>query len=185
MNDMIISSCFDMNLQLSVQNCQNLFIVNCQLYFIIHNRTMKGVTTRYNYDNRNRLIEKIEGGMQTAYRYDPQGNLLEEEGRRGTTRYTYDCFNRTESVRTAEGGYIRNRYDAEGLRYELYENGKFSRFIFSGREVVTEVDADYGLKTAIIRGHELLAQKDNKDSSITSTMLMEMLLHWWTAGVRW
>ncbi len=128
------------------------------------NRTMKGVTTRYNYDNRNRLIEKIEGGMQTSYRYDPQGNLLEEEGRRGTTRYTYDCFNRTESVRTAEGGYIRNRYDAEGLRYELYENGKVSRFIFSGREVVTEVDADYGLKAAIIRGHELLAQKDNKDS---------------------
>ena len=39
-----------------------------------------------------------------------------------------------------------------------------SRFIFSGREVVTEVDADYGLKVAIIRGHELLAQKDNKDS---------------------
>jgi RHS repeat-associated protein len=128
------------------------------------NRTMKGITTRYNYDNRNRLIEKIEGGMQTSYRYDPQGNLLEEEGRRGTTRYTYDCFNRTESVRTAEGGYVRNRYDAEGLRYELYENGKVSRFIFSGREVVTEVDADYGLKAAIIRGHELLAQKDNKDS---------------------
>ncbi len=128
------------------------------------NRTMKGITTRYNYDNRNRLIEKIEGGMQTAYRYDPQGNLLEEEGRRGTTRYTYDCFNRTESVRTAEGGFIRNRYDPEGLRYELYENGKVNKFIFSGREVVTEVDADYGLKAAIIRGHELLAQKDNKDS---------------------
>jgi len=36
MNDVIISSCFDMNLQLSVENCQNLFIVNCQLYFIIH-----------------------------------------------------------------------------------------------------------------------------------------------------
>jgi len=128
------------------------------------NRTMKGITTRYNYDNRNRLIEKIEGGMHTAYRYDPQGNLLEEEGRRGTTRYTYDCFNRTESVRTAEGGFIRNRYDPEGLRYELYENGKVNKFIFSGREVVTEVDADYGLKVAIIRGHELLAQKDNKDS---------------------
>jgi YD repeat-containing protein len=120
------------------------------------NRTMKGIATGYNYDNRNRLIEKIEGGMQTSYRYDPQGNLLEEEGRRGTTRYTYDCFNRTESVRTAEGGYIRNRYDAEGLRYELYENGKVSRFIFSGREVVTEVDADYGLKAAIIRGHQPL-----------------------------
>jgi len=128
-------------------------------------RIMKDVTVKYSYDRRNRLIEKIEGGMQTSYRYDPQGNLIEEEGRRGTTRYTYDCFNRTESVRTAEGGYIRNRYDPEGLRYELYENGKVSRFIFSGREVVTEVDDNYGLKAAIIRGHEILAQKDSKDSS--------------------
>ncbi|HOV28159.1 MAG TPA: RHS repeat-associated core domain-containing protein [Pseudobacteroides sp.] len=68
-------------------------------------------------------------------------------------------------MRTAEGGYIRNRYDPEGLRYELYENGKVSRFIFSGREVVTEVDDNYGLKAAIIRGHEILAQKDSKDSS--------------------
>ena len=40
-----------------------------------------------------------------------------------------------------------------------------SRFIFSGREVVTEVDDNYGLKAAIIRGHEILAQKDSKDSS--------------------
>ena len=38
-------------------------------------------------------------------------------------------------------------------------------FIFSGREVVTEVDDNYGLKAAIIRGHEILAQKDSKDSS--------------------
>jgi hypothetical protein len=30
----------------------------------------------------------------------------------------------------------------EGLRYELLENGKLSRFIFSGGEVVTEVDAN-------------------------------------------
>ncbi|NLP15192.1 MAG: RHS repeat-associated core domain-containing protein, partial [Clostridium sp.] len=128
-------------------------------------RSFNNVTVNYDYDKRNRLIEKIEGGMQTSYRYDPQGNLIEEEGRRGTTRYTYDCFNRTESVRSAEGGFIRNRYDAEGLRFELNENGKVSRFIYSGSEVVTEVDADYRLKAAIIRGHEILAQKDVRDNS--------------------
>ena len=113
-------------------------------------RSLGNITVSYDYDKRNRLIEKIEGGIQTSYSYDPQGNLIEEEDRRGTTRYTYDCFNRTESVRSANGGYIRNRYDAEGLRFELHENGKVSRFIFSGSEVVTEVDADYGLKAAII-----------------------------------
>ena len=63
------------------------------------------------------------------------------------------------------GGYVQNRYDPEGLRYELLENGKLSRFIFSGREVVAEVDANNSLKAAIVRGHEILAQKDARDNS--------------------
>ena len=128
-------------------------------------RTFNNAVTKYDYDRRNRLTEKIEGGVQTSYRYDPQGNLIAEEGRHGTTRYTYDCFNRTASIQSAMGGYVQNRYDPEGLRYELWENGKLSRFIFSGREVVAEVDANNSLKAAIVRGHEILAQKDARDSS--------------------
>ena len=111
------------------------------------------------------MTEKVEGGVQTSYRYDPQGNLIAEEGQHGTTRYTYDCFNRTASIQSAMGGYVQNRYDPEGLRYELLENGKLSRFIFSGREVVAEVDANNSLKAATVRGHEILAQKDARDNS--------------------
>jgi RHS repeat-associated protein len=103
----------------------------------------------------------VEGGIQTSYQYDPQGNLIAEEGRYGTT----NCFNRTASIQGAKGGYVQNRYDPEGLRYELLENGKISRFIFSGGEVVTEVDANNSLKAAIVRGHEILAQKDVRDNS--------------------
>ena len=128
-------------------------------------RTFNNAVTKYDYDRRNRLTEKIEGGVQTSYRYDPQGNLIAEEGRHGTTRYTYDCFNRIASIQSAMGGYVQNRYDPEGLRYELWENGKLSRFIFSGREVVAEVDANNSLKAAIVRGHEILAQKDVRDNS--------------------
>ena len=128
-------------------------------------RTFNNVITKYDYDRRNRLTEKVEGGIQTSYRYDPQGNLIAEEGRHGITRYTYDCFNRTASIQSAMGGYVQNRYDPEGLRYELLENGKLSRFIFSGREVVAEVDANNSLKAAIVRGHEILAQKDVRDNS--------------------
>ena len=128
-------------------------------------RAFNNITTSYDYDRRNRLSEKVEGGIQTSYQYDPQGNLIAEEGRYGTTRYTYDCFNRTASIQGAKGGYVQNRYDPEGLRYELLENGKLSRFIFSGGEVVTEVDANNSLKAAIVRGHEILAQKDVRDNS--------------------
>ena len=124
-------------------------------------RAFNNITTSYDYDRRNRLTEKVEGGVQTSYRYDPQGNLIAEEGRHGITRYTYDCFNLTASIQSAMGGYVQNRYDPEELRYELWENGKLSRFIFSGREV----DANYSLKAAIVRGHEILAQKDVRDNS--------------------
>jgi RHS repeat-associated protein len=103
--------------------------------------------------------------MQTSYQYDSQGNLITESGRRGTTKYTYDCFNRTISVQSADGGYIKNRYDPEGLRSEVQENGQLSRFVFSGRDVVAELDGNGSLKAATIRGHEILAQKDVRGSS--------------------
>lgn len=128
-------------------------------------RSYGNVTATYDYDRRNRLTEKVEGGVHTGYKYDSQGNLISESGKSGTTRYTYDCFNRTTSVQSAEGGYIKNRYDPEGLRFEIQENGKLSRFIFSGRDIIAELDGDYGLKSATIRGHEILAQKSIKDES--------------------
>lgn len=129
------------------------------------NRTFGDVQTTYSYDRRNRLTEKVEGGMQTSYKYDPQGNLIAESGRQGTTKYTYDCFNRTTSVQNADGGFIKNRYDPEGMRFEMHENGNISRFIYSGSDIVAELDANDTLKAATIRGHEILAQKDKRGSS--------------------
>ena len=50
-----------------------------------------------------------------------------------------------------------NRYDAEGLRYEMEENGNLVQFIFNQeREVVTEEDST-GL-TRLIRSTELIAR---------------------------
>ncbi|TYQ16962.1 UNVERIFIED_CONTAM: RHS repeat-associated protein [Acetivibrio alkalicellulosi] len=128
-------------------------------------RTIGSITTSYDYDSRNRLREKIEGGEHTSYQYDAQGNLIAENGMRGTTKYTYDCFNRTLKVQSATGGYVKNRYDPEGLRFEVNENGSLNRFIFSGRDVVAELDGVGNLKASIVRGHELLAQKDDKGNS--------------------
>jgi len=42
------------------------------------------VILNHSYDRRNRLTEKIEGGIQTSYKYDPQGNLIAESGKHGT-----------------------------------------------------------------------------------------------------
>ena len=60
-------------------------------------------------------------------------------------------------METFDGNVQRNRYDAEGLRYEMEENGNLVRFIFNpDREAVVEEDST-GL-ARLIRGSALIAR---------------------------
>ena len=97
-------------------------------------RLYNGTEELYRYDPRNRLTEHIKGGVSTQYEYDNAGNLLKDD----RARYEYDAFNRNTKVETFDGNIQINRYDAEGLRHEMEENGKLVTFIFRGDEVVTE-----------------------------------------------
>jgi len=52
-----------------------------------------------------------------------------------------------------EDGHVQiNRYDAEGLRHELEEDGKLVQFIFHDEEVIAEKT-----DSSIIRGYDLIA----------------------------
>ena len=105
----------------------------------------------YRYDPRNRLTEYTKGGKATTFTYDRAGNLLSDD----KARYTYDAFNRTEKAETFDGHVQINRYDAEGLRHELEEDGRLVQFIFRGREVVTEEKENNIIR--FIRGYDLVA----------------------------
>ena len=125
-------------------------------------RIASGVEELYQYDPRNRLTAYTKGGITTAFQYDHAGNLLADD----KTRYSYDAFNRTEKVETFDGHIQLNRYDAEGLRYEMEENGNLVRFIFNrDREAVTEED-NSGLNR-LIRSTELIAANSSADSART------------------
>ena len=116
-------------------------------------RIAHGVEELYRYDPRNRLTAYTKNGVTTPFRYDNGGNLLADD----RARYTYDAFNRTVRVETFDGHVQLNRYDAEGLRYEMEENGNLVRFIFNpDREAVVEEDGT-GL-ARLIRGTELIAR---------------------------
>ncbi len=114
-------------------------------------RTAKGIEERYKYDPRNRLTEYTKGGIKTEFLYDNAGNLLRDD----KAKYTYDAFNRTEKVETFDGHVQINRYDAEGLRHELEEDGKLVQFIFRGDEIVGE-EKDSNI-IRYIRGYDLVA----------------------------
>ncbi len=124
----------------------------------------------YTYDSANRLTERsihdlAENG-QTAYgqpeipaadriyqyTYDRQGNTLSD----GENTYTYDSLNRLTQINTKAGGIQKNRYDGEGLRAELEENGRLVRFLFHNGEVVLEEPTE-GAVTRYIRGYDLIS----------------------------
>ncbi len=124
----------------------------------------------YTYDSVNRLTERsihdlAENGQTTygqpeipaadrvyQYTYDRQGNTLSD----GENTYTYDSLNRLTQINTKAGGIQKNRYDGEGLRAELEENGRLVRFLFHNGEVVLEEPTE-GAVTRYIRGYDLIS----------------------------
>ena len=103
-------------------------------------RLVGGEEELYQYDPRNRLMALTRGGVTAPFQYDNAGNLLQDD----KARYSYDAFNRTVKVETFDGNVQVNRYDAEGLRHEMEENGRLVRFIFHKEEAVPNRFTYYG-----------------------------------------
>ena len=80
-------------------------------------------------------------GETGYYGYDRSGNLLSD----GNATYTYDSFGRTAEVRMANGDSQINRYDAEGLRAEMEENGQLVKFLFNEEKEAIAEETDDGL----------------------------------------
>ena len=125
-------------------------------------RLVGGEEELYQYDPRNRLMALTRGGVTTPFQYDNAGNLLQDD----KARYSYDAFNRTVKVETFDGNVQVNRYDAEGLRHEMEENGRLVRFIFHKGEAVVEHEENSNV-IRLIRGSELIARSSDSESART------------------
>ena len=123
-------------------------------------RTAKDIEEQYIYDINNRLTSQTVNGRVETYRYDNAGNLLQD----ANNTYEYDAFRRTSKVTTKAGDVQINRYDAEGLRYEMEENGKLVQFIFNeNKEVITE--EINGNITRLIRTSDLWARESEPEKT--------------------
>ena len=125
-------------------------------------RLVDGEEELYQYDPRNRLMALTRGGVTAPFQYDNAGNLLQDD----KARYSYDAFNRTVKVETFDGNVQVNRYDAEGLRHEMEENGRLVRFIFHKGEAVAEQEENSNV-IRLIRGSELIARSSDSESART------------------
>lgn len=86
-----------------------------------------------------------------------QGNILEEAGLLGKTEYCYNAFNQQTAVFMKDGGSQENRYDAEYLRAEVFENGGSSRFLYYNGELLAESQPDETVASRYILGYGVAA----------------------------
>ena len=107
----------------------------------------RNIETVYSYNEKNQLISTEEirtDGIRrrNTFTYSRQGSILREETESGISRYFYNSKNQQIRVERADGQIQENRYDAEGLRHEMRENGKLLRFVYQNGELLYEEGGD-------------------------------------------
>ena len=118
---------------------------------------------RYLYNEKNQLVEEESPADRKQFSYDCQGGIIEEKNAAGIRRFSYNSRRQQTRVETETGNVQENRYDAEGLRFELLENGRRTSFVYHDGELLQEEgreeqDTSYHLGAgmeAFRRGQEL------------------------------
>ncbi|MBU3218386.1 RHS repeat-associated core domain-containing protein, partial [Clostridium estertheticum] len=120
-------------------------------------KTTNDITDKYVYNVKNRLKELHQDSGTNLFTYDKQGNTIKEETQVGNNSYEYNNLNQQVKAITKEGNTLVSRYDTEGLRCEIEENEKLTRFIFHKENVLVETDKDYNCISRFTRGYEVVA----------------------------
>ncbi len=141
-----ISYRYDVRGQLLEERRNNMPV--CYEYDAAGNRIRKTEgekETRYQYNAKNQLICEENAGGIKSFTYDRQGGIVEEKGQTGPRRFTYNSRHQQIRVQTETGNVQENCYDAEGLRYELLENGRRTSFVYHNGELLHEKGGETGL----------------------------------------
>ena len=93
---------------------------------------------RYLYNEKNQLVEEESPADRKQFSYDRQGGIIEEKNAAGIRRFSYNSRHQQTRVETETGSVQENRYDAEGLRFELLENGRRTSFVYHDGELLQE-----------------------------------------------
>ena len=93
---------------------------------------------RYLYNEKNQLVEEESPADRKQFSYDRQGGIIEEKNLAGIRLFSYNSRHQQTRVETETGSVQENRYDAEGLRFELLENGRRTSFVYHDGELLQE-----------------------------------------------
>ena len=93
---------------------------------------------RYLYNEKNQLIAEESPADRNQFSYDRQGGIIEEKNSAGIRLFSYNSRHQQTRVEIENGNVQENRYDAEGLRFELLENGRRTSFVYHNGELLHE-----------------------------------------------
>ncbi len=120
-------------------------------------KTTNDITEKYVYNVKNQLKELHNNSGINHFTYDKQGNTIKEESSTGNNIFEYNTLNQQVKAITKEGNTLVSRYDAEGLRNEIEENEKLTKFIFHKGNVLVEADENFNVISRFSRGYEVVA----------------------------
>lgn len=120
-------------------------------------KTTNDITEKYVYNVKNQLKELHNNSGINHFTYDKQGNTIKEETQNGNNIFEYNSLNQQVKAITKEGNTLVSRYDTEGLRAEIEENEKLTKFIFHKENVLVEADKDFNAISRFTRGYEVVA----------------------------
>ena len=121
-------------------------------------KTTNDITEKYIYNVKNQLKELHHKDGINYFTFDKQGNTIKEKTSNGINLFEYNTLNQQVKAITKEGNTLVNRYDTEGLRYEIEENEKLSRFIFNKNgDILVETDSEDNIVSRFTRGYEIVA----------------------------
>ncbi len=97
--------------------------------------TQVGVRTHtsWTYDPADQLLVQDASGQLTTFLFDQAGNQQEESGPSGRTTYTWNQENRLVEVAQPDGSRSTMSYRADGLRYQLWEDGQDLRMAWDSQ----------------------------------------------------
>ena len=106
-------------------------------------------TTHYQYNEKNQLVSENGIRGRNIFTYSRGGSIIKEEGEFNTRHFIYNSKNQQVKVTCEDGQTQVNRYDPEGLRYEMKENEKLFRFIYHHGELLYEEGKEEQSRAAI------------------------------------
>jgi RHS repeat-associated protein len=124
-------------------------------------KTDRGIVTRYEVDDNDRLMSEAAAGNSTRYTYDDNGNTTGQAKPESWTRYTFDDANRLVRTQSSAGLDVTTGYGAEGVRNRETAAGQTKTWLIdANRDYAQTLEAYTGnqLNMAWAFGNELLSQ---------------------------